>query len=59
MWDPEIDKTSFYAFSFYFQAYWCKWMELLQRGFLRISFTQWMITHGFLKYLGDSSQTSL
>ena len=38
---PKIDKASSYVFfSFYFQAYWYKWIELFQSGCLLISFTQ-------------------
>lgn len=59
MWNPEIDKASSYAFFSLSQAYWCKGMELLQSASLSISFAQCMITHGFLKYVGDSSQTRL
>lgn len=37
IWAPEIEKASSYPlFSFEIQAYWCKWMELLQIGSLLI-----------------------
>lgn len=37
MWTPEIEKASSYSlFSSEFQAYWRKWMELLQIGSLLI-----------------------